>query len=83
MLWLVLFLAFMFRLPSLTVYEPWTALFTLKGTEGQWVLVAVTLVGAMLVHNFWCTYLCPVGALLEVVLKARSRVTSIFRAKKE
>jgi len=83
LLWLVLFLAFMFRLPSLTVYEPWTALFTLKGTEGQWVLVAVTLVGAMLVHNFWCTYLCPVGALLEVVLKARSRVTSIFRAKKE
>lgn len=83
LLWLALFLAFMFRTPSLTVYEPWTALFTLKGTEVQWVLVAVTLVGAMLVHNFWCTYLCPVGALLEVVLKARSRVTSIFRAKKE
>jgi NosR/NirI family transcriptional regulator, nitrous oxide reductase regulator len=83
LLWLALFLAFMFRLPSLTVYEPWTALFTLKGTEVQWALVAVTLVGAMLVHNLWCTYLCPVGALLEVVLKARSRVTSIFRAKKE
>jgi hypothetical protein len=83
LLWLALFLAFVFRTPSVTVYEPWTALFTLKGNELQWVLVAVTLVGAMLVHNFWCTYLCPVGALLEVVLNVRARVAAIFRARKE
>lgn len=82
LLWLALFLAFVFRTPSLTVYEPWTALFTLKGSEVQWALVAFSLVGAMLVHNFWCTYLCPVGALLEVLLTVRSRVTAIFRAKK-
>jgi hypothetical protein len=82
LLWLALFFAFVFRTPSLTVYEPWTALFTLKGPEVQWALVAVSLVGAMLVHNFWCTYLCPVGALLEVLLTVRSRVTAIFRAKK-
>jgi hypothetical protein len=83
LLWLALFLAFVLRAPSITVYEPWTALFTLRGTEAQWVLVAVTLVGAMLIHNFWCTYLCPVGALLEVVLKARAWVNSIFQARKE
>jgi NosR/NirI family nitrous oxide reductase transcriptional regulator len=83
LLWLALLMAFMFRTPSFTVYEPWTALFTLKGTEVQWVLVAVTLVGAMLVHNLWCTYLCPVGALVEIVLRARSRVTSLFRMRKE
>jgi hypothetical protein len=83
LLWLALLVAFMFRTPSFTVYEPWTALFTLKGTELQWVLVAVVLVGAMLVHNVWCTYLCPVGALLEILLKARSRVTSLFRMRKE
>jgi hypothetical protein len=82
-LWFALFLAFMLRMPSLTVFEPWTALFTLKGNELQWALVAVSLVGAMLVHNFWCTYLCPVGALMEIVLKARSWVSSLFRAKKE
>lgn len=83
LLWLALFLAFLFRAPSLTIYEPWTALFTLKGTEAQWVLVAVTLVGAMVVRNFWCAYLCPVGALLEIVVKARFRVSSFFRTKKE
>jgi polyferredoxin len=83
LLWLALFLAFMFRTPAFTVYEPWTALFTLKGITAQWVLVAVTLVGAMLVHNFWCTYLCPVGALLEIVLKVRYRVNSLFRTRKE
>jgi NosR/NirI family nitrous oxide reductase transcriptional regulator len=83
LLWLALLLAFMFRTPSFTIYEPWTALFTLKGTEAQWVLVAVTLLGAMVVHNFWCTYLCPVGTLLEIVLKARFRITSFFRARKE
>lgn len=83
LLWLALFLAFVFRTPSVTVYEPWTALFTLKGTEAQWTLVAVTLLGAMLIHNFWCTYLCPVGALLEVVLNVRARVAAIFRARKD
>jgi len=36
----------------------------------------------MLIHNFWCTYLCPVGALLEIVLKARSKVSSIFLSKR-
>ena len=82
LLWFALLLAFVSRTPSLTVYEPWTALFTLKGSELQWALVAVTLVGAMLVHNFWCTYLCPVGALLEIVLKARSKVSSTFRTRR-
>jgi Na+-translocating ferredoxin:NAD+ oxidoreductase RnfG subunit len=81
-LWFALFLAFVFRAPSLTVFEPWTALFTLKGAELQWALVAVSLVCAMLIHNFWCTYLCPVGALLEIVLKARSKVSSIFLSKR-
>lgn len=83
LLWLSLFLAFMSRTPTFTVYEPWTALFTLKGTGSQWVLVAVTLVGAMLVHNFWCTYLCPVGALMEIVLKVRHKVRTVWRQRKE
>jgi hypothetical protein len=83
LLWLALFLAFLSGTPALTIYEPWTALFTLKGTGSQWVLVAVTLVGAMLVHNFWCTYLCPVGALMEIVLKVRHRVAALWRKRKE
>jgi polyferredoxin len=83
LLWLALFLAFLSGTPALTIYEPWTALFTLKGTGSQWVLVAVTLVGAMLVHNFWCTYLCPVGALVEIVLKVRHRVAALWRKRKE
>jgi len=82
LLWLALFLAFSFHNPSLTVYEPWTALFTLKGTTGLWILVAVTLGSALVVHNFWCSYLCPVGAILELLLKAHSTITSLWQKRK-
>jgi NosR/NirI family nitrous oxide reductase transcriptional regulator len=37
----------------------------------------------MLVHNFWCTYLCPVGALMEIVLKVRNKVRTVWRQRKE
>jgi len=79
LLWFALFFAFLSGTPAFTVYEPWTALFTLKGTGPQWVLVAITLVGAMLVHNLWCAYLCPVGALMEIVLKVRRRVRALWQ----
>ena len=79
LLWLALFLAFSHHNPSLTIYEPWTALFTLKGTTWLWVLVAFTVGSALVVHNFWCFYLCPVGALLELALKAHSMITSSWR----
>ena len=73
-LWLALFLALLLRNPSMASFEPWNALFSLSGTAEQWLLVAVTLVTAMIVKDFWCWYLCPIRAVIDTVLKIRRRV---------
>lgn len=79
LLWTALVAVFLLRAPSAAIFEPWTALFTLKGTTFQWVLVAITLFGAMLVHNFWCIYSCPVGLVLETVVKIRQWVKGLWK----
>lgn len=80
-LWIALLLAFFYHNPSIAVYEPWAALFTLKGTTEQWILVGLTLIAAMMVHNFWCSYLCPVGALMEILMHVRQRVVALWHGK--
>jgi NosR/NirI family nitrous oxide reductase transcriptional regulator len=82
LLWLFLLLAFLTRNPSLTIYEPWAALFTLRGAVEQWILVAATLMGAMVVKNYWCYYLCSVGTLLEVLIRIRESITARFKNQK-
>ncbi len=73
-LWLALVLALLLRDPSMSSFEPWNALFSLNGTAEQWLLVAVTLVTAMIVKDFWCHYLCPIRAVMDIILKVRRRL---------
>lgn len=80
LLWLALFLALLLRNPSMASFEPWQTLFSLSGTAEQWLLVAVTLVTAMIVKDFWCHYLCPIRAVMDIILKVRRRLkTEWFR----
>lgn len=81
-LWFAMFVALLLHNPSMTVYEPWGALFTLRGGKEQWILVGLTLGAAMLVHNFWCYYLCPVGAVMEIITRVRHRAAALRRGKK-
>jgi hypothetical protein len=74
LLWLALILALLSRNPSMASFEPWQSLFSLSGTADQWLLVIVTLVAAMIVKDFWCHYLCPIRAVLDIILKIRRRL---------
>ncbi|MES0329229.1 MAG: 4Fe-4S binding protein, partial [Dehalococcoidales bacterium] len=64
--------------PTVSVFEPWNALFSLYGDPLQWLLVVLTLVVATFVYNFWCYYLCPVGATMDIILKTRREVTHLW-----
>jgi len=70
-LWGALMLVFLLRQPALASYEPWDGLFNLSGNLPQWLLVAGTLGTAVFIYNFWCHYLCPVGAVMDIVIKVR------------
>jgi len=78
-LWLVLLIALIMRNPSLSVFEPWTTIFSLEGNAGQWLLVVVTLGVAMFIYDFWCHYLCPVGATMDIILRVRMWFVDGFR----
>jgi NosR/NirI family transcriptional regulator, nitrous oxide reductase regulator len=79
LLWLALFLALLFRNPSIAIYEPWATLFTLKGLSEQWILVVLAVGSAMVIRNFWCRYLCPVGAVLELARRLHHRVSAVLK----
>jgi hypothetical protein len=78
LLFLALFLALALRNPSISVFEPWNVLFSLKGTPDQWILMILALTAAMFVYNFWCHFLCPVGAVLDIALKARKGIVGLW-----
>ncbi|MEN8614884.1 4Fe-4S binding protein [Dehalogenimonas sp. THU2] len=77
-LWAVVILVLVFRQPQLSVFEPWNTLFSLEGNLVQWLLVVAMLGIAMFIHDFWCHYLCPVGATMDVILKIRAWFAGIF-----
>lgn len=79
-LWAVLMIAFIMRNPSFTVFEPWSTLFNWSnGTISTWLLVAATIGTAVFIYNFWCHYLCPVGAVMDVVLNVRKWFVGLFK----
>jgi polyferredoxin len=78
-LWLAIFLVLILRNPGISVFEPWNALFSFKGPFEQWILVFFTLAAAILVHNFWCYYSCPVGAAMDIILKLRRRGIELWQ----
>jgi len=78
LLWAVLMVAVILQNPAVTVFEPWNPLFSFIGSLDQWLLVAITILAAMFIYNFWCHYLCPVGAIMDLVLKVRKEVVKLW-----
>jgi NosR/NirI family transcriptional regulator, nitrous oxide reductase regulator len=77
-LWAVVMLVFIFRSPQLAVFEPWNTVFSLQGNLSQWLLLVATLGIGLFIYNFWCHYLCPVGATMDIVLKIRTWAVNTY-----
>jgi Na+-translocating ferredoxin:NAD+ oxidoreductase RnfG subunit len=77
-LWVVLMLVFITRQPQLAVFEPWNTVFSLEGNLSQWLLVIATLGIGLFIYDFWCHYLCPVGATMDLVLKVRTWAVNTY-----
>ena len=52
-------------------------MFSLRGTRGMWIGLAVLLLATVFVRNLYCRFLCPVGAALGIL----SNLT-VFRIKR-
>ncbi len=77
LLWLALMVIFISGNPTLGSYEPFALIFSLDGVGLQWYLLPAALIGAMLVPDYYCRFFCPVGRILNMVLKAGSRLNTL------
>lgn len=69
LLWLGIFLVIAANNPTKGNIEPFSTIFGFKGTTFEWIKLIAVLVLAVFSYRFWCRYFCPVGALLDLLLK--------------
>jgi Na+-translocating ferredoxin:NAD+ oxidoreductase RnfG subunit len=71
MTWSALMLIFLSAHPTLGSYEPFAMMFSLTGAGVQWYILPLSLVGSFFVLNFWCRLFCPVGLVLNDMVRLR------------
>ena len=71
MTWTALMLIFLSAHPTLGSYEPFAMMFSLTGMGVQWYILPLSLVGSFFVLNFWCRLFCPVGLVLNDLVRVR------------
>lgn len=77
LLWCALMLIFLSSNPTIASYEPFAMLFSLEGYGIQWYILPAVLIASLFVSDFFCRYLCPVGAALKWLQKQRRFFKSI------
>lgn len=81
LLWLSLILIFISANPTISSYEPFAMLFSLKGAGIQWYILPASLIGSLFFSNFFCRFFCPVGGALNWLLKRRNQVKIMIQTK--
>lgn len=80
--WLALVVGFALLNPSVSSYEIFAPLFALQGNKAQWLMLPFFLFLGVFVSRFWCRYFCPVGGILDYLVKLRTEAVKWLKAKK-
>jgi len=67
--------------PARASYEPFAALFALKGTTLQWFLLLIILIVSFFIRRPWCHYFCPMRSCERALLDIRQKGTNLLRSK--
>ncbi len=78
--WTALMLIFLSAHPTLGSFEPFALAFSLTGLGVQWYILPLSLIGSFFVLNFWCRLFCPVGIVMNDLV--RWRKSALGRLKK-
>jgi uncharacterized protein with FMN-binding domain len=73
--WLALMSIFLANSPASGAFEPFPTLFGFEGMEIQWMILAAVILGSLFMKRFFCRFFCPVGAGLDLVIRARCRIS--------
>lgn len=78
LLWFSLGLILISSNPTIAAYEPFAMLFSLEGYGVQWYILPAALVASLFISDFFCHYLCPVGATFKWIQKQRRTLFTLF-----
>ncbi len=71
--WLALMIIFLTSNTTLASYEPFAAIFGLRGTPVQWFIMPTVILGSFFITRFWCRFFCPVGVVLKITGRIRAQ----------
>jgi len=68
-----------FRSPGVAGYEPFATLFDFRGTTVQWIFLAVIILSSFAVYRPFCSYLCPLDAVVDFIATGRRWLKEIWK----
>jgi hypothetical protein len=68
--------------PARASYEPFAALFSLKGTTLQWFLLLIMMITSLFIRRPWCHFFCPLRACGRALLDIRHKTMNLGKAGK-
>lgn len=77
--WLAIVLALTFRNPGISSYEVFGSLFDLMGSSFQFALLGIVLLASLFIKRPWCTYLCPLHPVEELIRMIRRWLVELWK----
>jgi uncharacterized protein with FMN-binding domain len=81
--WFALILIFLTSNPAIGAFEPFATFFALEGIGVQWFLLPAVVLGSFVFARFFCRFFCPVGVVLNLMVKARHNLGKIVIGSKQ
>ncbi|MBE9524306.1 MAG: 4Fe-4S binding protein [Chloroflexi bacterium] len=72
-------LGLILRRPGVAGYEPFATLFDFEGTGIQWAFLALILIASLIVYRPFCSYLCPLDAVVDLIGAIRKWMREVKR----
>jgi hypothetical protein len=70
------------RQPAATSYEPFGTLFSLSGGFFPWMLLVILLFSSLIIRRPFCSYLCPVDPVIELLGRMRGWILESWSTKR-
>ncbi|MFO8236516.1 MAG: 4Fe-4S binding protein [Bacteroidales bacterium] len=76
--WIAIFLALMYRNPTISNYEVYSGLFQFTATTYLFALLALTIVLSVFIRRPWCNYLCPLKPIFELMQLFKQKIHTLW-----
>jgi NosR/NirI family nitrous oxide reductase transcriptional regulator len=71
--------ALIFRNPGISSYEVFGAFFRLIGSNFMFALLGIVLVASLFIRRPWCSYLCPLRPVTDLIRMIRNWVLELWK----